>query len=344
MVNGIIADPEVLEEDFIPQNIPCREIQKEELAFCLSPVEEGMKPLDCLCHGKPGTGKTVLIKHVLQQLSEQTNALTFYVNCWENKTLNLILDRLVEQAEIFVPETKYSVKISRLKRKIGNRPCVIALDEVDKLESKELNDILYMLKNLGKVGLICISNTRKYILNLDPRITSRIRFRSVNFPPYSDKELLTILKHRVIDCRALFPDTYSQKILEQVADLATGDARIAIQTLKYAAFNAEKEGKSKIYIDNVKKGFEEVKDIKRKYMLEKLGEHHRLIYEIIKKNPRITSSKLISTYRDECERIGLKPKSSRTLSNYLSKLVALKHIKCERASVRGNVRSFSVIM
>ena len=207
MFEGIIADPEVLEEDFIPQSVPCREVQKEELAFCLSPVEERMKPLDCLCHGKPGTGKTVLIKYVLQQLNEQTSALAFYVNCWENKTLNLILDRLIEQAEIFMPETKYSVKISRLRKKIGNRPCVIALDEVDKLESKELNDALYMLKNLGKVGLICISNTRKYVLNLDPRITSRIHFRSINFPPYSDEELLTILKHRVIDCKALFPGT-----------------------------------------------------------------------------------------------------------------------------------------
>ncbi|MHA1331356.1 MAG: Cdc6/Cdc18 family protein, partial [Candidatus Hodarchaeales archaeon] len=308
--------------------------------FCLSPVEEGMKPLDCLCHGKPGTGKTVLIKYVLQQLSDQTSALTFYVNCWENKTLNLILDRLVEQAEIFVSETKYSVKISRLKRKIGNRPCVIALDEVDKLESKELNDILYMLKNLGKVGLICVSNTRKYILNLDPRITSRIRFRSVNFPPYSDEELLTILKHRVIDCRALFPDTYSIKILRRIADLAAGDARIAIQTLRYAAFNAEREGKRKIDESDVKKGFEEVKDIKRKYMLEKLGEHHRLIYEIIKKNPRITSGKLRSVYIDECKRMGFQPKSPRTLNNYLSKLIALHHIRSERASLKGNVRIF----
>ena len=232
------------------------------------------------------------------------------------------------------------MKISRLRRKIGNRPCVIALDEVDKLESKELNDILYMLKNLGKVGLICVSNTRKYILSLDPRITSRIRFRSVNFPPYSDEELLTILKHRVIDCRALFPHTYSIKILRRIADLAAGDARIAIQTLKYAAFNAEREGKRKIDESDVKKGFEEVKDIKRKYMLEKLGEHHKLIYEIIRENPGMTSCKLISTYKGECKNIGLEPKSPRTLSNYVNKLLILKHIKSTRASMRGNVRKF----
>jgi len=78
MVNRIIADPEVLEEEYTPQNIPCREIQNKELAFCLSPIEKGMKPLDCLCHGKPGTGKTALVKYILQQIQENTNALAFY--------------------------------------------------------------------------------------------------------------------------------------------------------------------------------------------------------------------------------------------------------------------------
>jgi Cdc6-like AAA superfamily ATPase len=299
-----------------------------------------MKPLDCLCHGKPGTGKTVLIRYVLQQLSEQTSTLTFYVNCWENKTLNLILDRLIEQAEIFVPETKYSAKISRLRKKIANNPCVIALDEVDKLEAKELNDVLYMLKNLGKVGIICISNTRKYVLTLDPRITSRIRFKSINFPPYSDEELLTILRHRVIDCRALFPDTYSLKILKQIADLAAGDARIAIQTLKYAAFNAEREEKAKIENEDVKKGFEEVREIKRKYMLEKLGEHHKLIYEIIRDTPGITFKKLILTYKNQCEKEGLRMKSSRTLTNYINRLITSGYVKFERANTKGNVRLF----
>jgi len=70
MVN---ANSEVLEEEYIPQNIPCREAQKKELAFCLSPMERRMKLLDCLCHGKPGTGKTALVKYVLQQVSENTN-------------------------------------------------------------------------------------------------------------------------------------------------------------------------------------------------------------------------------------------------------------------------------
>ena len=120
------------------------------------------------------------------------------------------------------------------------------MDEIDKLNGKDLNDVLYMLKNLGKVGLICISNTRKYFLSLNPRITSRMQFKSINFPPYSNQELLTILRQRVEDCRALYPNSYSKEILEKIADLAAGDARIAIQTLRNAAYNAEKTNRTRI--------------------------------------------------------------------------------------------------
>jgi len=246
MPNGITADPEVLEEDYIPLNIPCREVQKKELAFCLSPVQRRMKPLDCLCYGKPGTGKTALVKYVLQQLSDNTSTLTFYVNCWENKTLNQILDRLLEKVGVHFIEENYSTKIARLREKIKNNFCAIALDETDKLEGKDLNDVLYMLKNLGKVGVICISNTRRYFLDLDPRITSRMSFKSINFPPCSNQELLIILRQRVEDYRALYPNSYSTKILEKTADFAAGDARIAIQTLRNSAHIAEKSNGSKI--------------------------------------------------------------------------------------------------
>lgn len=106
---------------------------------------------------------------------------------------------------------------------------------------------------------------------------------------------------------------------------------------------AEKSDRTKITIEDDEKAYEEVREIKQKYILEKLGEHHRLIYEFVKKNPKITSSELVTEYRSECERIGLGSKSPRTLSSYLNKLVALKHIKSERASVRGNVRKFRVV-
>jgi len=280
----IVADPDVLEEEYIPQSLPCRDIQRTELVYCLSPFKNRIKPYDCLCHGSPGTGKTALVKYVLDQIRQNTTAQAFYVNCWENRTLSLILDRLVEQVGLVISEVSYCAKISRLKERLKNKTCIIALDEVDKLDRKEMNDVLYMLKELGKIGIVCISNTRKYVITLDERITSRLNLRSIDFPRYSDEELLTILKHRVEDCRALHPKRYSDEILEKIAELASGDARIAIQTLRSAAHNAERASKSEITEEDVEKGYEAVKEIKKKYELDKFTPHHKLIVRILKKH------------------------------------------------------------
>ncbi len=212
---------------------------------------------------------------------------------------------------------------------------------MDKLRRRELNDILYALKSLGKIGLICISNTRRYFLTLDPRITSRLSFKSIHFPPYSNEELYIILKQR-IECRALYPNTCSKKTLELIADLAAGDARIAIQTLRNAAYIAEEQDKHRITSEDIEKAYEEVRELKRKYTLEKLGEHYKLIYQVIKENPGITSGKLYQAYRKICRKEGLESKSRRTLNNYIEKLITLKYVKSERASIRGNVRTFSV--
>jgi len=102
----------------------------------------------------------------------------------------------------------------------------------------------------------------------------------------------------------------------------------------------ERKGKQKIEMKDVEQGFEEVSEIKRKYMLQKLSEHHRLIHHIIKKNPGITSNKLVLTYRSLCKKAGLTPKSKRSLSNYVSTLLNLRLIWDERVRTRGNVRKF----
>lgn len=321
--NGIIANIEVLEEDYIPEALQCRDAQRKELVYSLSPYKNRVRPEDCLCYGRPGTGKTSLVKYVLEQLGENTTAVVFYLNCWENKTLNLILDRMLEQAKIVLSEIGYSAKIDRLKQRVKEKFTVIALDEVDKLETKEMNDVIYILNNFGRTGLVLISNSRRYILRLDQRLMSRINLNQISFPPYSDKGVLSILRHRVDDCRALYPGSYSGDTLSKIAELSAGDARIAIQTLRKAALNAEKKSRSEISIDDIEKAFHDVKDIKKKYYLDKLSPHHKLIVNILRKNIELTSSEFYDIYRIDSRKQNLKTKSRRTFNNYLNDLIEL---------------------
>ena len=132
------------------------------------------------------------------------------------------------------------------------------------------------------------------------------------------------------------------EVLKRIADLAAGDARIAIQTLRYASYNAEIKGKQKIEEDEVKQGFEKASEIKRKYILQRLGKHYQLIYEIVRENAGITSGELFSIYRDRCKKLGLSPISNRSISNYIKTLQNIHLIKTEKAGIRGNVRKFYV--
>lgn len=95
MSDGIILKPEVLDEDYVPAALVARDPQIEELKLCLAPALKGRKPLNAWLYGKPGTGKTVVAKYVLEQLIEQTSVRGIYVNCWEYRTLFAIADKLV---------------------------------------------------------------------------------------------------------------------------------------------------------------------------------------------------------------------------------------------------------
>jgi cell division control protein 6 len=339
---GIICNPDLLTEMYLPPNVPGREAQMEELKACIEPALRRQKPVHAWLHGMPGSGKTSTSRFVLRQLESQTSVKGLYVNCWEHPTLHSVADRMVRELRILCTDQQNTaVKLDRFERHIRGQPFVIVLDEIDQPTPKDRNAILYNLCGMGRIGLVCICNSRSFLFELDERIKSRLSPQQIEFRPYSSGDLVFILEQRAQ--YALLPGSWSRDILERIAELAEGDARVAIQTLKRAGDYADRKGSDGIKEEHIQKGWNDAKHIKRTYLLNKLTGHHRLFYDIIKESKGIQSGELWEAYLKACETKKTKPVALRTYSLYVNKLKDLGLVKADRAMVRGKVRVFGVV-
>jgi cell division control protein 6 len=339
--SAIILDADVLTEEYKPADISPRKPHFEELKRCVAPAMKAQKPLTTWLHGRPGTGKTTVASHILSELNKKTNVPSIYINCWKHNTFYSVLEHIVnEMRRGFGDARDTAVKLKQFEQLVKDRPCIIVLDEIDLVNRNERNDMIYNLFSIGKVGLICISESRYPILSLDSRIKSRLSPQIVSFEMYSVDELLEILRDRAN--KALYSNSWTVKALRQIAVKANGDARIAIQTLKNAAYYADSKGAKMIHGTHVEKGFTDTEGLRKSYDLKRLTEHHMVLYNIIMEQPGITSPELFDTYINECERRNWKPVASRTFSLYMKKMTELRLIKVERARVKGRVHSFRI--
>ena len=338
---SIITNPDLLDETYIPANIPVRESHINELTHCLRPAVKRKKPMHAWLHGRPGTGKTLTAKFILRKIKEEGYVDGVYINCWEQNSYYSVLDKLVRELRILGAEKlNTSYKLERLEKFIGSKPFIIVLDEIDLPKRYERDSIIYNLCELGNVGLICVCNSRSVLYSMDERIKSRLNAKQLEFNHYSESDLAFILKRRAEF--ALYPGSWSAKSLNKIASLAEGDARVAIQTLKNAAYNAENDFSRRIKEKHIKEGHSSVKIRNRTYLLDKLSSHHRLLYELVKKNKEINSGELWKAYLAKCAKLKKQPIALRTFSEYMNKLIELDLVKWDRALVRGKVRVFRI--
>lgn len=339
---GIIGNFDILSEDYIPENIPGREAQITELKVCLDPVAKRKRPMNAWLYGPPGTGKTSTSRYMLTQLKDAYRVYGVYVNCWKDDSLYAVLEKVITDLRILGAEKPdASFKMERLQRHLKDTPLVLVLDEIDQPPPKERNSILYNLSELQNVGLICICNSRQFLFGLDERIKSRLNVTQIEFRPYSVSDLAYILSLRAET--ALVPRTWDKALLERISEMAEGDARIAIQTLKNAAYYAEKSNASQILPEHVEKGWKDARFIKKTYLLNKLTADHKILFEIIKSRKEILSNQLWEDYLSEARKKGIQPIAPRTYLIHVNKLRDLGLIKAERARVRGKVRVFRVV-
>lgn len=312
MEKTIIYNELPLTETFIPTRLLHREGQLREIERCLNPLLKERIPENVFLLGPTGTGKTITAKWILEN---HFHNKFVYINCWKYRRTHQILKEILLSFEIPVhgrePTSELIKTLDLFLQRKGK--LIFCLDEVDQLKDF---DILYILAR-RECCLILISNDHKALTNVDPRIKSRLALTEIEFPAYKPKEIFDILKDRVN--YSFKPGTLPEILIKIASRVAKGDARIALEIVRRAGRKAEEKGLRKVTMKEMREALKEVRKLKKSYLLSKLNEHQRIIYQVIEEKRKINSGKL---YKEYCKRVK-KPVSERMYRNYMKKMVKL---------------------
>lgn len=255
----LIKNKKILQSSYIPEQLPHREKQINDIVEIVAPSLIKDKPSNILIIGKTGTGKTAVVKYIGKELKKadeyEENCSFVYINCEVVDTPYGILynigNQIIKDETRSIPFTGWSLDrvFGELTKYIDdeNKVYIIVLDEIDRSFQKNGDDIFYFLTTINelleksKVSIIGISNNPKFTDFLDPKIKSRLGEEKIIFPPYNTVQLEDILKDRSFE--AFTEGTLSEGVISYCAALSAqdmGDARRALDLLRIAADIAER--------------------------------------------------------------------------------------------------------
>jgi cell division control protein 6 len=273
--NPIFSRKELLEIDHVPQEdrIVGRDEEMQWLANALNPALVGNNPRNVMIYGKTGTGKSLVAKNISKRAIREGNRQDVsiggaYVDCGQSTTEVQALVSLGRElnhpgTDIEIPgsglgtDTYYQRLWTILDERFD--VALMILDEIDKLAN---DNILLQLSRAGeagkidscKIGIIAISNKISYKDRLDERIKSSLQEREHIFPPYDAKQLRMIMQNRR---DAFHDDVLSEDVIPLCAAFAAqehGDARKALDILRYAGEVALDRGESEVREEHVREG------------------------------------------------------------------------------------------
>ncbi|MEW6722602.1 MAG: AAA family ATPase [Candidatus Micrarchaeota archaeon] len=312
----IIRAEEVLLPDYVPDELLHRDRELQAIADAIKPLLQRRTPNNLFMHGSSGSGKTTCVKYLLKQLSEHSSgALPVYVNCWENPTQMAVYNRIIEEMKLPLPRRGLATDeiFDRIMQYARNykKPILLVLDEMDGLRHDKL---LYVVSRANEqrltFGILGISNNKALLSQLDSRIRSSLRFSEMEFKPYSEEQLLSIL--RVRSERALESGSFDERLLLKVVrSVEDGSARVALERLWKAAKRAEKAGRPKIMLQDV----EDILSEEPAFKMPDLGlsAEEMLIVEMLR-GGELESSELYERFIKKI------PKTKRQIRNYLELL------------------------
>ncbi|MBS3162893.1 ORC1-type DNA replication protein [Candidatus Woesearchaeota archaeon] len=341
----LFIDKKVLQSNYYPETILHREEQIQKVAAIMAPALRGEKPSNMFIYGKTGSGKTLTIKHVTENMMEiaKRNDLKvkiFYLNCKLKRVSDTeyrLIAELARGLNTEIPATGlptdevYKMFIDTLEKQ--NILMIIILDEIDQLVSKAGDQILYSLTRINselkqsQISIVGISNDLMFTNYLDPRVKSSLSEEELVFPPYNAIQLKAILNGRAE--KAFRPSAIDQGVLEKCAAFAArehGDARRALELLRVAGELAERNGFTKITINSLDEAEEKIEKDRVHEIITTQPKQSQVallaIFETVKAagaRPVFTGD-IYELYKDLCNRTKIRPLTQRRISDLIAEL------------------------
>ena len=321
-IGHLIEDGVSLSDDGAASTIIGRKEELGRLHPCLALRLRSQPPANVWLCGPSGSGKTALARHTLEGMcGSAASKIGVYVNCWQHRSLYSGLQAVVDELKILRAEAQdTNFKLERIRQILRGRPLVIALDEIDRPMPRQRDEIIYGLLSLPRTRLICVANSTQPLAVMDERVRSRLNPLIIELPPYSREELEVILADRAN--RGLAPASWSPSVIKQISELAGGDARIAIQTLRRAAAAAEEAGRDGIDKRVVSQILKPWCNIVQEQRQADLTEDERAIVQQAIQHAPVGTTRLRQLYAAYCHNTGRQPVARRTFSKYVRRLAA----------------------
>jgi len=341
---SLIKNDQVLKIDYIPEKLPFREQEEKTLAQVLSTTFRSARPSNLFLFGEPGTGKTAVVKKVVEKLEKKaselkTNVKVINVNAKGASTAYKVLYEIAEDMGLNqedktkrVPFTGLSIgeATGRILQFIQKKELnvILVIDEIDSLVDKSGDDILYsftranhqMMKG-GFIALIGISNSLDFKDKLDPRVRSSLSEEEMVFNPYTIDQLRQILYERSkIAFNQGAISEAAVNLCSAMAGREHGDARKAIDLLRVAAELAERENAVKVDENHVRAAQEKIEKNAPYDLLKNAPAHMKLVVLAIAKTKEAYTGNVYDTYTSFCKHLEQEPLTQRRVTQMISKL------------------------